>query len=380
MNIAVDARSLMSKNRTGIGEYVYELFKAIFEIDKENQYFLFYNSYTDISENMPKYEQENVHYIISRWPNKIFNLVVWLGFIRLDDFVSKKAGKEVESWFSPNLNFTKLSKKVRFLITAHDLSYDFFPEFFSFKRRLWHRFVNPKKQFKKASLIFAVSENTRRDVLERYGIEVEKVKTLYPGLCRDVKYQINNNDDEDKLRVKEIYHLPDNFILFLGTLEPRKNIGCIIEAYKSSDLKEKGYSLIIAGSQGWKHSDILKKINNAEGVGYIGYVDEDDKAALYNLADLFIYPSLYEGFGFPVLEAMACGAPAIASNRSSLPEIAGNAAYLINPYSISELMDGMKRILMDQGLKIILTTRGLERVKKFDWKKTAEEFLEVIKS
>ena len=164
----------------------------------------------------------------------------------------------------------------------------------------------------------------------------------------------------------------------MGTIEPRKNILGLIEAFKKSSLLVDGCSLVIAGARGWKCNSILKAIDKTPGVKYIGYVDAEDKPALYKMASLFVYPSLYEGFGFPVLEAMACGTPVVTSNRSSLPEVAGGAAYLINPYNVSEIARGMELILCEDGLREILLNNGQLTVGSFDYKQTAKEFLSLI--
>ena len=279
-------------------------------------------------------------------------------------------------FFSPNLNFTSISSQTKQILTIHDLSFEIMPECFSAKRQLWHKIVNPKKQCERADLILAPSENTARDVEEIYEIESKKIIVIKPGLCTNLQKLETGNL---KLEVKRKYNLPDKFILFLGTIEPRKNILGIIEAYTHSELRTMNYELIIAGAKGWKHEPIMEKINQTEGVRYIGYVDEEDKRALYEFADLFVYPSLYEGFGFPVLEAMASGTPVITSNRSSLPEVAGDAAYLVNPYNTAELSRAMDVVLKDQSLRDILINKGKERAKSFDWQKTAQEFLNLIK-
>lgn len=378
MNIAIDIRSLMQKNRTGVGEYTYELLDALFEIDKNNQYFLFYNSYQDVFEIIPKWEQENVHYVAGRWPNKIFNVLVCLNLIRLDKLVEKIAKRQLDNWtigqskfkldvfFSPNINFISLRSKTKFILTIHDLSFEFFPECFSWKRRLWHWILKPKKQCQRADLILTPSENTRRDVVEYYGIDEGKVEVVEPGLCEE--FIVHSSEPIEKVNKK--YNLPEKFILYLGTIEPRKNILGIIEAYKKNyELRTIGYELVIAGSKGWNYKQIIKKIDETEGVHYIGYVDEQDKAALYQMADLFVYPSLYEGFGFPVLEAMASGTPVITSNRSSLPEVGGEAVYYVNPYNIVEIARAMKLLLQKDKLRGMLVERGREQTKNFAWQK-----------
>lgn len=380
MNIGVDVRSLMSPIRTGVGEYTYELLNALFSFDRENQYFLFYNSYTDVSRYIPKWRYNNVQYVATRYPNKLFNASLYF-FNKpyLDLITSYKlqvpSSTKLDYFFSPNLNFTSLSPRVKHILTIHDLSFEFFPDCFSLKQRAWHQLVKPKEQCKRAHLILVPSQNTKRDVVEYYGVAEEKVKVMYPGL--GAEFGVHSSQFVGQIRDR--YHLPEKFVLFLGTIEPRKNIEGIIEAFRSSsELRTMNYELIIAGSLGWKHREVLRLIEQTPGVRYIGYIHEADKPALYQLAHAFVYPSLYEGFGFPVLEAMASGTPVVTSNRSSLPEVVGDAVYLVNPYNISEITRGMELLTTDEKLRTTFIERGKKQAEQFSWEKSAQEFLKII--
>ena len=197
MNIVIDIRCLINKHRTGVGEYTSELLDALFNIDYadledytelsyySNQYFLFYNSWKDVSDVIPKWNKKNVHYVVTHFPNKIFNFLVWLKLIKLDRFVGGKwevgSGK-IDYWFSPNIDFINLSKSIKHILTIHDLSYEFFKDCYSWKRRLWHMILRPKKQGERADIILTPSENTARDVVEHFGANQNKVKVLRPGL------------------------------------------------------------------------------------------------------------------------------------------------------------------------------------------------------
>ncbi|MFH1947227.1 MAG: glycosyltransferase family 1 protein [Candidatus Magasanikbacteria bacterium] len=435
MNIAIDIRPLMNKQRTGVGEYTFELLNAIFKNADNNQYFLFYNSYKDVSENIPKWDYDNVHYVCTRIPNKIFSLLTWLGFIRLDKLilrhlergltvekalrlrsgqapskdpihkegdpcatakalgdtrsaplvepvlsVNRRAQDDVKSldyFFAPNLNFLSLSRQTKLIITIHDLSFKILPECFPLKWRLVYKIINPRKQCQRADIILTPSENTKRDVVREWGIESgtqrasvfsEKVKVLNPGLCSNIK----EKGVRSKEQIVGKYNLPEKYILYLGAIEPRKNILSIIEAYKKSSLLGDKYMLIIAGASGWKNEEIFKAIENTAGVKYIGYVDDEDKTALYKNASLFVFPSLYEGFGLPVLEALACGVPVITSNRSSLSEIFEDYVYLVNPNNVSEIKTGME--------EVVRNGREFNKIdlEKFNWGVSAEKFLNIM--
>lgn len=371
MNIGIDIRPLMSPTRTGVGEYTCELISAILKEDKKNQYFLFYNSYSDVSENIPDWKQDNVKYVITRWPNKLFNgLIKMTGMPKLDKIINN-----LDIFFSPNLNFTSLSKKTKFILTVHDLPFELFPEFFSPRQRLWHKTINPKKQCRRADLILVPSENTKRDVVDRYKINPEKIKVLYHGLPQ-IFYKKELVDNQ---KIKEKYNLPGKFILFLGTVELRKNITGLIKAFEMAQKSlPANYSLVIAGTKGWDYKKIYECACSSsikEKIKFIGYVEPNEKPALYSLSHLFVYPSFYEGFGFPVIEAMACGTPVITSNRSSLPEITENAACLINPNNTASISQGIIKVLNDKNIRERFISQGTKQAQKFNWAETAQKWL-----
>lgn len=373
MHIGIDIRCLMNPIRTGVAEYTHELLQALFLLDQKNQYYLFYNSHEAVDLFIPQWKQTNVHYIKSTRPNKLFNVLQFLfHYPKLDRLIAKKAGIEkLDYFFSPNLNFTSLSKKTKHVLTVHDLSFEIFPDCYATKQRLWHRFVRPKKQCTQAQIILCPSENSKRDVVEHFGIEESKIKAIYPGLTSLFAVPTAN-----KQEVKKKYHLPEHFILYLGTLEPRKNIIGAIDAFTSTPrVTNAGYQFIIAGPKGWHYEKIMKKIAQTKQVRYIGYVGGEEKKALYELADLLVFPSLYEGFGFPVLEAMSAGTPVVTSNRSSLPEVTANAAYLVNPIDIHDIGLGIERVLDDEELMIRMVKKAKERSLGFTWHAAAEQLL-----
>jgi len=378
MNIGIDIRPLMTTSRTGVGEYTFELLNAIFSIDTTNQYFLFYNSFSDVSKNIPRWAQNNVHYVATHWPNKIFNAGILLGLIKLDRVIARRAGIRLDYFFAPNIGCLALSKNTKLILTAHDLSFEFFPHFYTTKTRLWHRIINPKKLCERANIILAPSENTKLDIVNHYQIPTEKITVIYPGLSSafvsPTPAQISD--------LQKKYHLPRSFILFLGTIEPRKNIIGLIEAFEKAypNLSEP-YHLIIAGAAGWKNKTIYDRAEHSplhDKIQFIGYVTPDEKPALYVSAGLFVYPSFYEGFGFPILEAMASGIPVITSNRSSLTEIGASVNTLINPNNISELAATMTVILRNKKTNAPLGDVG-QIIKKFNWQDATNTFLGKLK-
>lgn len=379
MNIGIDVRSLLDKNYSGVGEYTYQILKALFEIDSRNHYFLFYNSANPkLVGNLPKFEQKNVHYCRFKYPNKLLNLCLFIfNFPKIDILMAKKyrnflGGEKIDIFFTPNINFIALSKNCRHIVTVHDLSFEKFPEFYDIKGRIWHKLANFQRIIENCNLVVAVSKNTKNDLIDLYKIRGSKITVIHSGIDNDFEI-IKDSQILEKVKLK--YNLSDDFILYLGNLEPRKNIESIIEAFS---LLKTNTKLVIAGGEGWKNKSIYKTIkdnNLKDRVIFTGYVNKDDKPALYNLAKVFVYPSYYEGFGFPPLEAFACGIPVITSYSSSLSEVAGDAALMVDPYNINDIYKAMNKLLLDDSLRDDLKNRGLELSKNYNWKKTAEKFL-----
>jgi glycosyltransferase involved in cell wall biosynthesis len=380
MNILIDIRPLMDKRYSGVAEYTFELLKALFAIDRKNNYWLFYNSYHDLSNRLPIFDYPNVSIIRTRYPNKIFNYAL-LKFCGRPYF-DKLVGQPIDIFFMPHLNFASWSPSVHSVVTIHDISFVHFSEFFYWRKNIWHRLLAIKKLLKRADTIVVLSENTRSDVTQYTGIDSAKCRTIFSGTS-EVFTRYTKEDPRLQI-VKEKYKLPDSFVLFLGTIEPRKNIEGLIEAFeivkktKFSDLQ-----LVLAGGKGWKTKSVYQAASHSpysKDIIFLDYVEADEKAALYNLATLFVYPSFYEGFGFPPLEAMACGTPTIVSAVSSLPEIVENASIMIDPYNPATIATAITEILNDNMLRLDLIEKGFKRAEEFKWSKTAEKYLELFSS
>lgn len=371
MHIGVDIRSLMERQYSGVAEYTLNLLNALLALDQENKYYLFYNSLKDVE--LPQFKGKNVKLCGFKYPNKLFNL----GLKLWDKWQVDQMIGGVDVFWLPNQQFINLSNKCHKVITFHDLSFERYPEFFSFKRKRWHEVINPKKLAKSFNHLIAVSKSTKNDLMDFYGIKDEKISVIHSGLNEIFSQEIS---DEKKNRVKDKYNLPDRFIMYLGTLEPRKNVIGLIEAFNRIKSQTK---LIIAGGKGWLYKDIYKAANHSPKKGsikFLGYVEDKDRPALYSLAELFVFPSYCEGFGFPVLEAMASGTPVITSASSSLPEITNNTAILTNPYNLNELAQVMDQVLLSEELKNSLREKGRDWAKKFSWQEAANKTLEVFKN
>jgi glycosyltransferase involved in cell wall biosynthesis len=381
MRIAIDLRCLAEGRRTGVEEYVTGLLRELFEQNGTDEFILFYNAWQG---GLPEdfawmTEYPNVSIRRFRIPNKILNGLLWyFHWPKLDILCG---GADI--FFMPNLNFAAVSNRSKLIVTAHDLSFEAYPELFSWKRRLWHFFVNFHGLCRRAALILAVSHSTKEDILSYYRIPERKVTVIRSGLGREF-VRISRNDPE-LLRVKEKYALPYRYILFFGTFEPRKNIRAVVQAYETYRLsrgERESVPLVLAGSPGWNSDEIFREIGSSPFRGDIrllGFVPDEDKRALYNLATLFVYPSFYEGFGFPPIEAMACGVPTIVSRNSSFPEIVGGGALMIDPYQPDELYQAMSALLSDRSFAEKLSRAGEHQSKKYTWDRSASELSKMFR-
>ncbi|NQV13655.1 MAG: glycosyltransferase family 4 protein [Parcubacteria group bacterium] len=374
MIIGVDIRPLSGGRRSGVEEYALNLLLHLFSIDKKNKYKLFYNSFGKPSEVLELFQPfSNVEVCQFRYPNKFFNFSCkFFNRPRLDQLI-----KPVDVFFMPNILFSSLSDQCRKVITFHDLSYEFFPQFYSTKRRWWHRAVNPRRLAEQADKIIAVSASTKTDLVNYFAVAEEKIKVIHSGISTPPDITA-----DDLLSAQKEYKLPAKFILHFAVIEPRKNVIGLVAAFEK--LKQAGnieHQLVLAGSPGWLYKKIYDRVRKspvAADIKLLGFVKDKHKPALYKLADLFVFPSFYEGFGFPALEALSSGTPVVTSPVSSLPEICETAALYADPHDINKLTEAIKQGLQDKELRARLIKKGLEQTQKFSWGKSARETLAVF--
>lgn len=362
LTIGIDIRVLARGTRTGIEEYVLNLLPRLLPLDQKIKYKLFYNAFRKVKLNYPWLNLSNVELCESRVPNRALDLFRWP---KINKFLGN-----IDIFFSPHFLPIAIPKNCKRVITFHDLSFKHYPEFFSGFRKLWHWLTFPKSQAQKADKIIADSQSTKEDLIKIYGIDPKKIEVIYLGISKNFK-PVKSNKEKS--------------ILYFGTIEPRKNLILIIKAFEvlKKELSDPHLKLVIAGAKGWLYKDILKKVENSrfrKDIIFTGVVDDKDRPRLYNSADVFVYPSFFEGFGFPPLEAMACGTPTIVSNTSSLPEVVGRGAIMIDPYNVDELVLAIRSVLEDKDLRNDLVVKGLKQAKKFNWDKTAKQVLNIFKS
>jgi len=262
--------------------------------------------------------------------------------------------------------------RARSVFTLYDLTFHFYAKTHKLLNRWFLALMTPRF-LQRADAITAISESTRRDAARLYGIDAAKIKVIYPG----VSSRFRPASTEQIAEVRQRYSLPDRFILSVSTLEPRKNLGSLLEAITL--LKPPlDLPLVLVGKKGWLYQGLLQKLNGLgleRRVLLTGYAPDDDLPSLYSAADLLVYPSIYEGFGLPVLEAMACGTPVVTSNPSSLPEIVGDAEVTVNPQDVHALADAIVHVLTDEARRNEMKVRGMERAAQFTWERAARETL-----
>ncbi|MBU0707147.1 glycosyltransferase family 4 protein [Patescibacteria group bacterium] len=372
MRIGVDIRSLAETKPGGVTNYTRKLLEHLFRIDQTNEYILFSNSWAKPSN---EFNQPNVRHKATRWPNKLFNSSI---ILTKKPYIDRLIGP-IDLFFVPNINYISISSSCPEVITFHDLSFELYPQFLSHKRRLWHHFIAPRKLAMRANKIIAVSQNTRRDLIDLYDIPEDKIDVVYSGVETE---SIVNIKQSDINTVKSKYQLDKPYILTIGFLEPRKNISTLLPAFDEAKKRlPSSHQLIILGQPAWCQAELetaRKKLKFGKDIRFIGYTSEQDKEALLKGAELFVYPSVYEGFGFPPIESIAAGTPVIASAASALPEVLRDSALFVQPYNTSELAQAIAQLIHQPELKEKLLKNRQDIINQFTWQKSAEETLNVF--
>jgi glycosyltransferase involved in cell wall biosynthesis len=372
MRILVDVRQLLQANQSGVGEYTVQLLRALFRQDRKHEYVLLSSGMRQPVLRPELIDAPNVQHVHVRTANKILNLSIAAARQpRLNRLVSVP----IDLVFLPNLGFSAIPNDLPYVLTVHDLSWKFFPQFFSRKQRLWHRAVRPDALIKNAACVITPSDATRRDVQRGYQKPDSFVRTVPHGI--DPAFSAHPQARDHGVRSR--YKFPRRFALFVGTLEPRKNIVAILEGMKTYRAQSRDdLHLVLVGGWGWNTRELKKVMKGLTWIHHLGYVAAEDRPALYRAAQVFVWPSIWEGFGLPVLEAMASGVPVITSSTSSLPELTAGAAVLVHPYRIEDISAAMREVLDFDRLRAQLRQQGLERAKTFSWDLAARQTLAVF--
>jgi glycosyltransferase involved in cell wall biosynthesis len=259
------------------------------------------------------------------------------------------------------------------VVTVHDLGYLYFPETHPLRDRLYLDW-STRHSARAAAGVIADSESTKRDLVERYSIPPGKITVAYPGINPVLKPV---HDPAALAAMRQQYQLPERYLLHVGTLQPRKNLSRLVSAYgRLRDQLPDPPALVLAGGKGWLYDDLFRQIEDLDLAGQVifpGHVPPDHNlAAMYSAAQLYAFPSLFEGFGFPVVEAMRCQTPVVCSNTTSLPELAGDAALTVPPTDVDALAEALLRVLTDEGLRRGMVERGTVQATRFTWEACAD--------
>ena len=369
MRIGFDIRPFL-RDETGVGVYFKNLLFSLARIDKENEYFLFSSSMKDRlpQSKIPQFEKMRLKDF--RYPVRVVNFFLYrFGWPRLDDFFRT----ELDLTHSPHPLL--LSTRGRKIVTVHDLFFLDFPERVDkdarkvFRKRIEHSLHN-------ADGVLSVSRFTAGQVIQRFSVDQRKVKVVYHGINRRLWRDVS---DEEIAKTKKKWGLPSSYLLFVGALEPRKNIGNLLRAFKLILEKRPQVFLVLLGPEGLDSEAVRKEIKELDlrfRVKRIGYVAENELRCIYRSATVFVFPSLWEGFGLPLLEAMASGLPIAASEKTAIPEVAADAALYFNPEETEDIADKVIRILENEDLRRTLVSLGNKRIENFDWERTAGETLD----
>jgi glycosyltransferase involved in cell wall biosynthesis len=368
MKIAIDLTQIPAQ-LTGVGFYMENLVKALNELHDDNEYYLFLKPSALATFQVPS---QRFKYIIVPKRPYIFR-VLWEQFVLPLYLLFMK----IDILHSPHYTTPLFGWWFKRVVTFPDMTFFLFPEMHQrWKVSYFQTMTKLSARF--ADRIISISHSTTQDIVNKLGVPVEKVATTQ--LAVSPKYQ-PGLDKRYVAAVKTKYNLPLEYILFVGTIEPRKNIIGLVRAYFAlpQAIKDR-FSLVIVGKKGWHYQELFFKVKNSSDrskIVFPGYVTEDDLPAIYGGASLFVYPSFYEGFGIPVLEALACGVPTITSNLSSMPEVAGNAGLLFDPNNVEELTKAMMLVLNEPARAKKMIDMGLNQAAAFSWKKCAQETLAV---
>lgn len=366
MHISIDARGAAWYAGTGIGTYTMQIVRHLLDIDNCNNYYLFWSG-----REYGKFKSyPNVKVSISSRKHHRF----WENYY----IPEQLKNKNIDIYHVPQNGIGLPQRKnCLYVATIHDLIPYIMPE--TVGKGYLSKFISQMPGIiSSTDMIITVSEWSKKDIMRIFNIPEERIAVTH--LAADDMF-VPMDKSSALQHIKEKYGIDRNFILYIGGFSPRKNVKSILVAFSMIYKNfSKDYRVVIIGSSKDDHQFLIKLSQNL-GIGdkvfFTGYVPYEDLPYFYNGADVFVYPSLYEGFGLPPLEAMSCGTPTITSNVSSIPEVVGDGALLINPFDTEELAKAMEKVLEDPGLKADLISRGFERAAEFNWRKTAQQTLEV---
>lgn len=350
MIIGVDASRAEIEDKTGTENYSSELIRALLELPEADQF------------TWRLYNREKIPWR-RLWTQGGLALELWRHPVDV-------------LWIPAHTLPVLRPKKLKTVVTIHGLEYEYLPGYYRFPQKLY---LNKSTEYavKHADRLIAVSNWTKTQLIKRLGADPKKIFVIHEGVSnRIIKAKTSQFKPEYRRQIRHKYNLPQDYILFVGTIQPRKNLVRLIKAFSSITFPE--CDLVIAGKPGWMYEPIVAEAKKNRRVHLIGRVADADLAAVYKLAKLFVWPSLMEGFGLPILEAMTLGIPVIASDRGALPEVAGDAALLVDPTRTADLTKAIKLCLENEDLRQGLIEKGFRRAAKFSWEQAAKLTLKIL--
>lgn len=364
MVIGFDGSRAFIKNKTGTENYSYQLLKALSKIDRKNDYIIYLRP--GISG-------------VGKWPSNFqFKTISWPRLWTQAGLAIQTFKDPIEVLFVSAHTLPLIRRSgLKTVLSVHDLGAEYLPRMHQLKQALYLKWMT-KFQLKTTTRLIAVSQATKDDLVKKVGCDPQKIRVVYEGY-NSKQFKVQNH----KFKVGTLVNSLRPYYLFVGTIQPRKNLERLIKAYQMYLARgSAGFppSLVLVGSRGWLSDKIYKlpkKLGIEDKVKFLGYVSNHNLNDLYQGAIALTFPSLFEGFGLPILEAQACGCPVITSNLSSMPEVAGQGAILVDPYNINEIANAMIEVI-DKNVRARLIKNGLENVKRFSWEKCARETLEVL--
>lgn len=373
MHVAINAQLVSfadSYRNAGVSRYTYRLVEGVSRLPSDQRYTIFVSARDHSA--VERLRTERMELVPARWATvRPAQRVLWEQ-VALPELLRRL---RVDVFHSP-VNVLPMRLPCASVVTVHDLAFLHYPQYFRPARRIYQRtFTIRSARF--ATMVVAVSDSTRRDLM-RHGVAPSRIRVIYPS----IEERFHPIDDPARLQAfRREHNLPERFLLYLGTLEPRKNVVGLLEAYaRLRATNDDVPPLVVAGAKGWYYDAIFERaraLGLDRAVTFAGYVRDEDQPLWYAAAELFIYPSLFEGFGLPVAEAMACGAPVVTSTLSSLPEVAGEAAILADPRSPDALAHAMRSVLRDNQTRRRLVVEGPRRAQLFTIDRMIKEYSEV---
>jgi glycosyltransferase involved in cell wall biosynthesis len=369
MIIGIDASRTTAARRTGTENYSLHLVRELLTLGEARCFRLYFNQAP-----RPGLLPEGADWRVVRFPR------LWTHFRLSWEMVTRPP----DLLFVPS-HVLPLVHPQRSVVTVHDLGYHYYPEAHTAFQNVYLRW-STRYNARAATRIVADSEATQRDLMHYYGIPEDRIRVVYPGRDESLVPVV---EPVTLARVRARYGLSDSYLLYVGTLHPRKNLVRLVQAFavllrSSLSMPEplpSNLQLVLAGQKGWLYDKVFAQVRElglTERVVLTGYVPDADLPVLLSGALAFVFPSLHEGFGLPVLEAMACATPVICSNVSSLPEVAGDAALLVDPLDTGLLAEAISQIVIDEGLRRMLVERGFRQIRRFSWRRCAREILQIL--